>query len=200
VSLGFTRTFVCGLGLLALCSGCATGPDANWRVPDGSREDLTRPPEPLLTEPISIYSANERTDGGTITVVLDGADGERLIFCQDNRMIPMERTEAGRRWPLHEHTSGRIFLGAGYPTKPGAQLIPYAGQLEHDVAATVRSAVRNKFGDLDIEAVRAYCDGLPSRDEATDLRPALTCEGCESQGVVLLGLLSTLEARHQAPN
>ena len=191
---------LCGLAALPLCCGCASGPLPDWRVPHGAREELTRPPEVLLMEPISIFSANVRTDGGTITLVLDGADGERLILCQDNRMIPFETTETGRRVPLHDHTSGRIYLNAGYPTKPGAQLIPYAGQLEHDLAKTVRSAYLTKFGDLTAEAVREHCRGLPSHDEFPDVRFALTREGCESQGLVLLGLLSTLEARHQAPN
>jgi len=158
----------------------------------------------LLREPIAIAQAEEHTDGGTVTVVLVGADSESLVFCLDSRMVPLDTGPCGRVTPLCEHTFLRIYVNAGYPTDPGAELVPYGGQVEHDIAATVRSAIITKYGDTTIEAALAHCATLPS-DPTVILRGAhQTAEQCSAEAHTIMGLLHWLGQRcdlpRQAPN
>lgn len=84
-----------------------------------------------LKEPITIKRIDIYRDGGSIGVVLVGAEGQELSFCLDG----------GRK----SKTRDRLYIGPSRPVRDPANLIPKGDERETAVIQMLQSILDREF-------------------------------------------------------
>ena|SRR5205809_7629684 len=103
-------------------------------------------------------------DGGTISCRVALYDGTVLELGLDSR-IPKKKAER------------LIFIGAGYPTLPGARLLPRGSREEQDVVAAVQDYLDRTCGFLRREALSAVDPSTLSESDCADLMAVTLMRG-----------------------
>jgi hypothetical protein len=80
-----------------------------------------------LVEPLAVTQIGQFTDGGTLTVTLEDAEGVELPICVNRRLI---EDEAGE---FANPTFRRIYLGRGSPESDDAFLVAQGGYAERRI-------------------------------------------------------------------
>ena len=95
-------------------------------------------------------------DGGTIACRVALDDGTVLDLGLDSR-IPKKKAER------------LVFIGAGYPTLPGARMLPRGSREEQDVVAAVQDYLDRTCGFLRREALSEADPSTLSESDCADL-------------------------------
>jgi len=103
-------------------------------------------------------------DGGTIACRVALDDGTVLDLGLDSR-IPKKKAER------------LVFIGAGYPTLPGARLLPRGSREEHDVVAAVRDYLDRTCSFLRREALSEADPSTLNESDCADLMAVTLMRG-----------------------
>jgi hypothetical protein len=95
------------------------------------------------------------TDGGTLSVALVDPAGRKEDLCFDYR--------------IGSATPGRLYVGAPYPTKPGAKLVPLGSKVEKDKVAILQRHLNLQLWPWErgVLAARSIRDVAAQKDEKT---------------------------------
>lgn len=113
MNLPFLPVVVSTLAVLPLGAEEAKSSPAETRA----RHRKQSPAVLKIIEPVRVKEVYYYKDGGTIGILLTDAKGIDHPFCLDGR------SESGR-------STNHLFLGAVYPTRPGARKVPLQGPEE----------------------------------------------------------------------
>lgn len=91
-------------------------------------------------------------DGGTISCRVQLADGVIIDLGLDSR-IPKKKSDR------------LVFIGAGYPTLPGARILPRGSSEEQDIIAAIQDYLERTCGFMRREALT---EADPSKLSASD--------------------------------
>ena len=111
-----------------------------------------------LKPPYRLGSCDIAKDGGTISGLLFHGDGDSLLFCRDGRMRDETGPDSAAPKP------GLVYIGARYPTKPGAVPLVRGGAAEKLLFAALQASIDALASRAEQESLAA----LPGSTLASD--------------------------------
>ena len=144
-----------------------------------------------LVPPVRVAAADIYRDGGTIGVRLVDSVGRMLLFCINQR-LQWNRPEPAER----DTTIGRLFVGARYPTKKVAALVPAGGREECSILELLKAYLDRHYSPVERDALRLRAETWGMYDPPA-LDPPLK-NGVRAMTV--MHAIRLLEGRCEPPN